>query len=390
MRYMRRMLPPEPFTKLNKAEGLIQFPRLDTTVEFLHGKDPETTIEGEGTRGNVLDEASKLDKQVFESVMTTVSQTNGKILSISTPRGRNWFYKGCMRAKAIQEAAWAAGKVPEELFITAPTAANPYVPRKAIMDAKRIMPDRLFRQYYLAEFLEDGAVFVGFDRCVIEMEEYERDGPVECWKIDDAKDTVVCGGVDWAKKADFTVATAWDYSKRPFRMVGFLKFNEKPYTEAVTEVIKFFRQFKRCDLMLHDKTGLGEVIDDILACVPGLSYRGITFTNQTKSIMANRLITGVERRDILVPNWPAMKHEFDVFEVQVNELGTMRYTHPDGDHDDVVWSTALGHVACEELGGTNFEVKIMEDYVPTIDPNSLEGYIRSQIDDLDEDPDEGF
>lgn len=388
MRYMRRMLPREPFTKLNKAEGTLSFPSLDNTIEFMHGKDPETTIEGEAVHANVFDEASKLEKQVFDSAQTTTTQTLGKNLIISTPRGRNWFYKGCMRAREIQAHALARGKVPEEIFITAATADNPFVPREAIEQARKLLPDRLFRQYYMAEFLDDGAVFVGVDKCIMFQPEYERIGPVESWIAPDADQRIVVAGADWAKKADFTVLKVYDYTKRPFQCVGFLRFNEKKYTDAVADVVRFLRKFKRCDLLLHDKTGLGEVIDDILATVPGLSYRGVTFTNQSKSIMANRLITGVERAELRMPNWPAMKHEFNVFEVQVSAIGLMRYTHPDGDHDDTVWATALAFQACEEMGTGGFEVKIIEDLGPiTLDPDSLEAYMRSQ---LDIDPDEGF
>jgi len=388
MRYLRRMLPGDPFTKLNKTDGTLAFPSLDTTIEFMHGKDPETTIEGEAVHGNVLDEASKLEKQVFDSVLTTVTQTRGKCLIISTPRGRNWFYKGCMRAKELQAAALARGQIPREIFITAATADNPHVPREAILEAKRLLPDRLFRQYYLAEFLEDGAVFVGVDQCILPMPEYERDGAVESWIHPDHAEMVVVAGADWAKKDDYTVLKVYDHTKRPFKCVGFLRFHEKKYTDAVADVVRFLRRFKRCDLLLHDKTGLGEVIDDILSTVPGLNYRGITFTNPSKAIMANRLITGIERRELLLPNWPALLHEMNVFEVQISVLGTMRYTHPDGDHDDSVWATALAFQACEEMGTGGFEVKIIEDLGPLIlDPNSLEAYMADQ---LGIDPDEGF
>ena len=56
-------------------------------IQCVHAQDPEKSIEGERTHGNLIDEAAKCSAQTFASVMSTTSQTGGWIACTSTPRG---------------------------------------------------------------------------------------------------------------------------------------------------------------------------------------------------------------------------------------------------------------------------------------------------------------
>lgn len=372
----------------NKTDFIMSIPSLKIESQFWHGQSPED-LEGEAIWGQVNDECAKLKKQVFDSSMTTWTMTQAQVLNISTPRGRNWFYSGCMRAKEEMEAAARENRVPREMFLTAPTADNPFVPRASIEEAKRLLPDRLYRQYYLAEFLEDGSTF---PNPIIDSEnwrtEYEQDGPIEWWIHPDSKEMTIVAGVDWAKKSDYTVLICIDHTKKPFKIVGFLRFHQKRYTDQVIDIVRFLRKFKYCEMIFHDKTGVGEAIDDILSKVPGLVYHGVVFTNASKALMVNNLITGMEQKNIHFPWWKALIHEFDVYEVETNDLGRMMYSAPDGDHDDIVSSCFLAYAAAEEYGSRDFEVKILED-LPSLEfkKDSWENYMYEE---LDIDPEEGF
>ena len=174
-KYCRKMVPGEPETEIHKGDPSITFTESDTKMEFRSGKYPED-LEGEATDVNILDEAAKMQQQVYDSTKTTVTVTRGLIASLSTPRGKNWFYTKCMESK--ERMAWARknDKKPTHIFLTAPSAANPLVTKDAIEEAQRSLPDRLFRQYFLAEFLDDGSVFVGFRDCVENMAPLTFDG----------------------------------------------------------------------------------------------------------------------------------------------------------------------------------------------------------------------
>jgi hypothetical protein len=389
-KYLSDIWPDEPYVIKRKGDLTMELPGVKSLLQFWHGQAPED-LEGEGVARQLNDECAKLKQQVFDSSRTTMTRTMGRMQNISTPRGRNWFFRGFTRAQEEMERARYEKRIPREIAITARTEENPFVSREAIAEAKRLLPERLFRQYYLAEFLEDGMVFPA---PVIDQEywkqAYEVDGPVQTWIRPDHRELSVVGGCDWAKKRDFTVLTVWDYSKRPFRMVGFLRLQSLGYPEQIVEVVRFLRKFKTCDMLMHDMTGVGVAIDDMLEQVPGLPYKGINFSNATKAHMVNDLIMAMERREIIFPWWQQLLDEFDNFEVTVSELGNMVYEAAEGFHDDVVFSCALALIACNQYADTQFEAQYLEELTESkiiTDPDTIQHYLMEH---LDIDPEEGF
>src|SRR5690606_8630273 len=187
------------------------------------------------------DEAAKMKEAVYAAVKTTTTVTRGVIIPISTPFGKNWFYKGCMAAKEEMLRAKHENRPTTKIFITAPTSDNPSVSQAAIDDARRSLPDRLFRQYYLAEFVDDGNVFSGFRKCMY-GDEVEIFGEFQAWFLPGSDKMKVVIGADWAKTVDWTVFTAFDIESR--RVVGYLRFHKKTYTEAIRQLMAFSKKFE--------------------------------------------------------------------------------------------------------------------------------------------------
>ena len=88
-----------------------------------------------------------------------------------------------------------AGNVSTMEKLATPSAVNPFLP-PAEIDAARIeLPEMVFRQEYLAEFLSgDGAVFRNVDNCLTAVPSM----PIA------HRDHVIVAGVDWARLHDFT------------------------------------------------------------------------------------------------------------------------------------------------------------------------------------------
>lgn len=379
LKYCNRIYPKE-LISINRGEPSITICDRDTTIEFKSGKFPED-LEGEACNGYVLDECAKMSSQVYDSAKTTVTITRGPIVGASTPRGKNWFYNKCMSAKSEMEWAIKNGIQPTKIFITAPSIDNPSVTKQAIEDARHNLPDRLFRQYYLAEFIEDGSVFVGYRQCVRGETPLTFDGPTQFWFDPQAEEKNVCIGVDWAKHKDFTVFTAIDYQSFPRRLVGFMRFQGIPYTQAVRELWGFTKRFKSIGLLRHDKTGVGDAIDDLIATLP-MPFEGVVFTNSSKSAMVNILGLSFEKQEIELPYWQELISELDAFEVIVSDNGNMRYQAAMGLHDDIVFSLCLANQAATEFAGSGFEVRFLEELGKT-DLN-LDRYYSDLIDDNDD------
>ncbi|MBA6316993.1 hypothetical protein FLV31_19685, partial [Cellulophaga baltica] len=146
----------------------IEIRHFDTNGTFLgrsrfQGKTSENpdNLRGASLNYLIVDEAAMVDSQViFESLLPTLTTTNGWTLFISTPKGYNWFYDLFVYAQSFaghpdypyltQYAAWQL-----------PTwEANPTISPEFFEQQRRIMPERVYRQEYGAEFLADsGSVF---------------------------------------------------------------------------------------------------------------------------------------------------------------------------------------------------------------------------------------
>jgi len=354
MRYAQRMLPGKPHIKVNQGNHTITWTNHNKQqiLEYWHGRDAES-LEGDGVCHYLFDEVAKMKASVLSSAETTTTVTRGLKMGTSTPRGKNHFYVKCMEAKEVMDWCLKKGRNPTKIFISAPTRANPFVPQESIDDARKNLPDRLFRQFYEAEFVDHGDTFPFF-RQAVQGELLIFEGESQLWfdeKRNEYGSTYV--GADWGKHDDFTVFTAFCAKRR--KLIGFMRFRGVDYITAMKNLVWFCGSFEGMDMLRHDKTGLGEVIDDALA-ETGLPYEGIVFTNKSKSHMVNGLMLAFQRKAIVLPYWETMAQELDAYEVTVSEVGNWKYAAADGFHDDIVSSMILGWSLVEEFAPTDMQV----------------------------------
>ena len=118
----------------------------------MRSADNPQSLRGEGLNYVVMDEAAFMKPEVWtEALRPSLSDTLGRALFISTPRGRNWFWE--------QHQRGVRGEADYQSFYF-PTSANPHIPAGEIEAARQELPEIIFRQEYLAEFIDDaGSVF---------------------------------------------------------------------------------------------------------------------------------------------------------------------------------------------------------------------------------------
>jgi len=383
MDYFGKIVPPAPHSEFLDTKMIIKFPYLDSSIEFLHTQNP-VDLEGAGIHGQIGDEAAKMPYEAYVSAKTTTTFTRGPSMWVSTPLGRNWFYKQYMDAKAEMDWAIKSGKNPTRLAIHAPTTDNPMVHKATIDAMRRDLPDRLFRQYVLAEFVEDGSIFVGVRECVRGIELDFDGGATQHWIHASAKESDVVIGVDWAKQRDYAVFMAIDYNTSPRKVVGFQRFHGISYVTAVKELHQFSRNFKSVGSIWHDKTGVGEALDDMLAHFP-MPFQGFTFSNQSKASVINGLGLTFEKRDIELPNWPLLISELDSYEVTVSDTGMMRYNAASGGHDDIVIALSLANAAAAEYAPGSYDIRFLEELPKDKSLNDLDRFYNDLIGDSDND-----
>ena len=188
-------------------------------VWFLSADNPDN-IRGYGFQGLVIDEAASVPQKVWQYVLRpTISQTLGWAVFVSTPKGRNWFHDLHTRGLDPFENDYAS-------FVF-PSNASPYFPESEWQDARRTLPEDVFRQEYMAEFLEDSAgVFRNVDACLVDAID------VKPGKVSD-----VVIGCDVAKHTDFTVLIAMDAETG--RCIGMDRFNHLDWPVQRERILDF-------------------------------------------------------------------------------------------------------------------------------------------------------
>ncbi len=156
----------------NDTELSIALPN-GATIWFKSGEKPDN-LYGEDVYAAVLDEASRMREEAWHAVRSTLTATRGPVRCIGNVRGRkNWFYRLARRAET-GEADMAYHRITAHDAIEAGVLVQ-----SEIEDAKRQLPDSVFRELYLAEATDDEGNPFGIDaiqNCV--QEEMPNQDPV--------------------------------------------------------------------------------------------------------------------------------------------------------------------------------------------------------------------
>ena len=361
-KYLQRLIPPE-LRRTNNSDLTITLKHNGAMICFKGvNQDPEA-VEGELYHHVVVDEASKMKPQAIISIRTTTTATGAQIDIVSTPRGKNWFWDYFKRG--------LDPKNPDYVAYTFPTSANPYIDPQEIEISRRQMPDRLFRQLYLAQFLADSDVFLGYRDCFYGDELAFDSKDRQFWLDPEAQNKQVVIGVDWAKSIDYTVFVAIDYTEAIPRVVGFFRCQGMQYKQSVRFLQAFCSKFKDVVTVLHDRTGVGEAVDEMLSDTT-IPYEGLVFTNDRKSELVTKLMIGVEQKYILMPQWPSATDEFESYEVTTTKTGRLRYAAPEGEHDDIVTAYLLAWEAASDFIDDRLELKMVGDTLDKEDEDDIE------------------
>ena len=302
----------------------------DLKIELVNGSivecksaDNPVSLIGEGVHFLIIDEAARIPEIVWsEALRPTLTDTEGDVLLISTPQGMNWFQQMFVRGQDAFEEAYESWQFP--------SGSNPFLKAEELMEAKRVLPERIFKQEFLAEFVSDsGAVFRNIDNCIKGI--LEEPQPNARYIM----------GVDLGKWQDFTVIIVLKIEKGHSHVVFFDRFNQIDWNLQKMKIQNIAKQYG-CVCVI-DSTGVGDSVFDDLSR-RGVNVRGVRITsNAVKCQLVENLIISLENEEVSFPNIPELVNELRIFTFDRSEVsGTVHYNAPSGFHDDCVIALALG------------------------------------------------
>jgi hypothetical protein len=272
--------------------------------------------------GMVIDEAAvipNLETIWTEDLRPMLTDYEGWAYFKSTPRGRNYFYQLFQMGLDPHNPYWESWSYP--------TLANPYIKPSEIEAARQELPEMVFRQEYLAEFLEgEGAVFRRIRDCATAIRHSE---PYAGRFV---------AGLDLAQQNDFSVITVFDRQTR--QMVDMDRFNQIGWSLQRGRIRAMYDKWQ-IETLVCELNSIGSPNFEALQ-EEGLNVVGFTTTATTKPPLIESLVLAFERAEIGIFNEPVIVGEFEAYERQVSKTtGRSQYSAPDGLHDDIVMSVAL-------------------------------------------------
>lgn len=266
----------------------------------------------------VCDEFAFMAEQAWTEVLrATVLVKGKKVLLISTPKGKNHFYN-LFNLDGVNPA-YKSFKM---------TSYDGLASKDEIDGARETLPEWVFKQEYLAEFISGGQDLFTDVRI---NNNAERTGKLYA-------------GIDLGRADDYTVLTILNERSE---MVYCQRWRHDSWTNIVSNLLVKLNEFK--PMAYVEVNSIGDVIFEQLKA----SYRDIhqfTTTAKSKNDIVEALIVANQSKEFSIQDIDWLRKEFEVFTYQYSAATrSVKYSAPNGFHDDGVMSSAIAYHALKNL-----------------------------------------
>lgn len=283
---------------------------IGTIIQFKSAENPDN-LYGEDVYAAVFDEFTRARETAWFALRSTLTATRGKCKLIGNAKGKkNWGYKLGQKARA--------GEKDYKYFrVTAYDAAKEgIVDIEEIEQAKRDLPEGVFKELYLAEPNEDGSNPFGLTHIR------------NC--IRKPTGTIRTHGIDLAKSFDYSVNVGISETGGAFivdRWQSDWGLTKTKIKESVGN-----------KPTLIDSTGVGDpIVEELERDLRNIE--GFKFSSGSKQQIMEGLASAIQQGKIHFDD-PILIEELESFEFEYTRTG-VRYSAPQGCHDDTVCALAL-------------------------------------------------
>lgn len=279
------------------------------------------------------------DEEMYDAILFTLGTTNGKFICSSTPWNTDSVFYKIFNHEDYSDFARS--------HVTWKDAIEPEGPLKSDILEKirrqlRADPWR-WRREMEADWAEDESVWLPqslITKCIgtvktlgydLEYFEYDKDVSGEFYV-----------GEDFGKHRDHSVISVIERKGEQILLRHCNQFKLKtPYASVIGYTKVLCDHWKYVRRALLDKTGLGDYIveDTKNSGIPGVE--GINFTEPKKEEIATALKQAMVDGRFWIPFDTELINELNIERFELTKAGKIRFSHPEGTHDDRFWATAL-------------------------------------------------
>lgn len=311
-------------TKLVKSDN-----KSELTIELINGSSIQffSAENYDSIRGNTFTGIALLDEFAFfkpEAWETAIKPTTlvhcKKVCFFSTPKGKeNSFAKEYF--KAFNKSAY-----PKHISFNFSSYENPFIDRDELEEYKKSLPEQIYRQEILGEFIENGGdVFRNIKSICVGQ---RRPLP----------DDKLYVGIDLGNKNDYTVISIFNKQKE---QVALYRFQKNDWNEITDEIKRILSSLKNY-ICYVESNGVGNPIFDTLKLAFGNKVREWITSSSSKEEIINNLIYAMDNMEIRLLDDDVQRSELETFTFQFSKnTGKVSYGARNGFHDDIVMATAI-------------------------------------------------
>lgn len=344
-RDLKSHMPKEVVAKTNETQ--LRMELKNGSLIKIMSADGTDSLVSEKLHGLVGDEAGQWKSAVwYQGLLPMFNTTKLRVLFIGTPRGRNWFYDIWQRGRVNGQFSEQPINVVEDIEGTRVQTTyqsfhwtsydSPYKNLAVLSEARRTSPQDLFAQEYLATPIENvRGVFKNIRSAI------KTSVPTDMNFL----------GVDLARKHDFSAFALMNTRREVYH----IERSQEDWPVQTQRLVAM--AFKNNARLTVDATGLGDPISQNLR-ESGLRVEDVLFSNEGKRNVIDALRLAFETGSIGIPNDEDLIDELESYEYEVLPSGALRYSAPDGKHDDLVIAVGLANWGARSipLGYTNKSV----------------------------------
>jgi hypothetical protein len=261
----------------------------------------------------VCDEFAFMDEQAWTEVLrATVLIKGKKVLLISTPKGRNHFY--LIHQLENQNNMYKSFTM---------TSYDGLAIASEIDDARLTLPDHVFRQEYLAEFV-DGSAMLFNNRLLSDNKPYGKS----------------FAGIDLGRADDYSVLSIFNENGEQYYIE---RWRHSDWSTIVSNIANGLRT-NNVHTALVEVNSIGDVIFEMLQkeCSSYCTIEPFVTTNQSKKEIVESLIVANQNKEVKFLNVDWLDKELEMFTYEYNPKSrVIKYGATSGFHDDAVMASCL-------------------------------------------------
>ncbi len=321
-----------------------------------------------------VDEAAFIreDQVLFQSVLEPMFATREKwqMVVSSTPWGKDsMFWKFCKDPKVSK--LWKQFHIPWKKAMEADVIKKDFMDERLQEVEAGVLPLQDFQREYEAEFVEDVDTWLTQDlitKCIDHSLQYGTKAEIY-WHFDEYhRDAELYMGLDLGKRVDHSAVAVFEKVGEDIYLRHVHLFPlDTPYASVIGYVKVLSERWLSLVRVCVDKTGADYVVEDMVRSgIPGI--RGImmslpgeeeimTFLRQKMSEMRTHRVDDreVEVSRVHIPYDPQLINQLNVEKYELTKDGHIRFSHPTGTHDDILWAFALG-IWGSKVGAGTFRI----------------------------------